>query len=34
MTDNSTIIQAAIWIAAGGIMMLFLRRRRSRKTDR
>jgi hypothetical protein len=32
MTD--TIIQSAIWIAAGGIMMLFLRRRRSRKSSR
>jgi len=31
---NDTIVQAAIWIAAGGIMMLFLRRRRSRKSSR
>jgi hypothetical protein len=31
---NDTIIQSAIWIAAGGIMMLFLRRRRSRKNTR
>jgi len=31
---NDTIVQAAIWIAAGGIMMLFLTRRRSRKGSR
>jgi hypothetical protein len=31
---NDTIMQAAIWIAAGGIMMLFLKRRRSRKSTR
>jgi hypothetical protein len=31
---NDTLIQAAIWIAAGGIMMLFLKRRRSRKSSR
>jgi hypothetical protein len=31
---NDTLIQAAIWIAAGGIMMLFLKRRRSRKPTR
>jgi hypothetical protein len=31
---NDTILQATIWIAAGGIMMLFLRRRRSRKSSR
>jgi len=28
------VMQAGIWIAAGGIMMLFLKRRRSRKTTR
>lgn len=31
---NDTVIQAAIWIAAGGIMVLFLKRRRSRKSSR
>jgi len=31
---NDTLIQAAIWIAAGGTMMLFLKRRRSRKNTR
>ena len=31
---NETLIQGAIWIAAGGIMMLFLKRRRSRKSPR
>ena len=31
---NDTIMQAAIWIAAGGLMMLFLKRRRSRKSTR
>ena len=31
---NETIMQAGIWIAAGGIMMIFLKRRRGRKTTR
>jgi hypothetical protein len=31
---NDTIIQAGMWIAAGGIMMLFLKRRKSRKPTR
>jgi hypothetical protein len=31
---NDTLMQAGIWIAAGGIMMIFLKRRRSRKTTR
>ena len=31
---NDTVMQAGIWIAAGGIMMLFLKRRRSRKSTR
>jgi len=31
---NDTIVQAAIWIAAGGIMLLFLKRRRSRRNAR
>jgi hypothetical protein len=26
-------IQAGIWLAAGGIMILFLKRRRSRRVD-
>jgi hypothetical protein len=29
-----TVMQAGIWIAAGGIMMIFLKRRRSRKNTR
>jgi hypothetical protein len=32
MTD--TLLQASIWIAAGGIMMLFLKRRRARRNSR
>jgi hypothetical protein len=32
--DTQTIMQASIWIAAGGIMMLFLKRRRGRKHTR
>jgi len=31
---NDTIIQAAIWVAAGGLMLVFLKRRRSRRTTR
>ena len=31
---SETILQAGMWIAAGGIMMLFLKRRRSRKNTR
>ena len=31
---SETIMQAGIWIAAGGIMMLFLKRRRSRRNTR
>jgi hypothetical protein len=31
---SETIIQAGIWIAAGGIMLLFLKRRRSRRPTR
>ena len=30
---NYTLIQAAIWVGAGGIMLLFLKRRRSRRTE-
>jgi hypothetical protein len=32
--DTNTIIQAAIWIAAGGLMLVFLKRRRARKSER
>ena len=32
MTD--TLMQAGIWIAAGGIVMLFLKRRRARRNSR
>ena len=31
---NDTIIQTVIWVAAGGLMVLFLKRRRSRRTTR
>jgi hypothetical protein len=31
---TETIMQAGIWIAAGGIMILFLKRRRSRRSPR
>jgi hypothetical protein len=31
---TETIIQAGIWIVAGSIMMLFLKRRRSRRPTR
>jgi hypothetical protein len=31
---DNTIIQSTVWILAGGIMVLFLKRRRSRKTTR
>lgn len=31
---DNTIVQAAIWVAAGGIMLLFLKRRRARRTSR
>jgi len=31
---NDTIIQAGIWLAAGCIMVLFLKRRRARRTER
>ncbi len=32
MTD--TLIQAAIWIGAGGTLFIFLKRRRSRRVTR
>jgi hypothetical protein len=31
---DNTVIQAGIWISAGAIMFLFLKRRRSRKPTR
>jgi len=31
---SDTLMQAGIWIAAGGIMMLFLKRRRARRNSR
>jgi hypothetical protein len=31
---NDTMIQAVIWLVAGGAMVLFLKRRRARKTTR
>ena len=32
--DTNVLMQAGIWIAAGGIMMLFLKRRRARRNSR
>jgi hypothetical protein len=31
---NPTIIQSAVWIGAGGLLLLFLRHRRSRRAQR
>jgi hypothetical protein len=31
---NDTMIQSMVWLAAGGIIVLFLKRRRTRKTER
>jgi hypothetical protein len=31
---SSTMIQAVIWLAAGGAMLLFLRKRRGRRAAR
>jgi hypothetical protein len=31
---TETILQAGMWILAGGIMMVFLKRRRSRRNTR
>jgi hypothetical protein len=31
---DNTVVQAAIWIAAGGLMFLFLKRRRARRPTR
>ena len=30
---NATLIQTVIWLAAGGILLVFLRRRRGRRTQ-
>jgi hypothetical protein len=30
---NSTIMQSLIWLSAGGILVLFMRRRKSRRTS-
>jgi hypothetical protein len=31
---SDTLMQVGMWVAAGGIMMIFLKRRKSRKTTR
>ena len=31
---NDTIIQAAMWLGAGGTLLIFLRRRRAKKQSR
>jgi hypothetical protein len=31
--DTNTVLQTGIWLAAGGIMILFLKRRRSRRNE-
>jgi hypothetical protein len=31
---SETLIQAAIWLGAGGTLLIFLRRRRSRRQQR
>ena len=31
---DNTVIQAALWIGTGGLLILFLKRRRSRKPTR
>jgi hypothetical protein len=31
---NETLIQAAIWLSAGGTLFIFLKRRRSRRVHR
>jgi hypothetical protein len=31
---NATLMQSLIWVSAGGILFLFMRRRRSRKVSR
>jgi len=34
MTMNETLMQAAIWLGAGGTLFIFLPRRRSRRVSR
>jgi hypothetical protein len=31
---NSTVLQAIMWLTAGGMMYLFLRRRRARRSSK
>jgi hypothetical protein len=31
---NATIMQTLIWVSAGGLLFLFMRRRKSRKASR
>jgi len=31
---SDTLMQVGMWVAAGGLMMVFLKRRKSRKTTR
>jgi hypothetical protein len=31
---NDTMIQSLVWLLAGGIIVLFLKRRRTRKSER
>ena len=31
---NDTMIQSMVWLLAGGIIVLFLKRRRTRKSER
>jgi len=31
---NNTVIQAIMWLTAGGAMLLFLRRRKGRRSQR
>jgi hypothetical protein len=30
---NTTIVQSLIWLSAGGLLFLFMRRRRGRRTQ-
>jgi len=30
---NNTIVQSLIWLSAGGLLFLFMRRRRGRRTS-
>ena len=31
---NDTLIQSMVWLLAGGLIVLFLKRRRTRKSER